>query len=344
MSFIKKTWTDRLVEFPGRRKLTNVTSNTSAVYDVERAEGVVSQNGSAFSAENMNDLETRIEAAINSEETNNESTYVKKAGDTLTGPLKWLLNKGEVFFDKIASSETWHLVYKKNKASSWSKTIMTVTPTSDGNSATATFDGDATSAGTARKLGETTVGSAARGMYLNLGAPTPLNPLTSNRALVSDANGNVAASAVTSIELGYLDGVTKNVQNQLNNISLIVDGNGKLVFRNAAGADSVLPFSSVPKYIATAQMTYANAPSQRHYLQITQSMASYRTLVLFVVIYGITDISITAGPGSITSKQTYVFGDTVHMAAIIIQGATTATRLDITHAGTGQGIAMALGI
>lgn len=40
--------------------------------------------------------------------------------------------------------------------------------------------------------------------------------LTANRALVSNGNGKVAVSAVTATELGYLDGVTSNVQTQLN--------------------------------------------------------------------------------------------------------------------------------
>ena len=42
------------------------------------------------------------------------------------------------------------------------------------------------------------------------------NNLTANRALVSNSSGKVAVSAVTSTELGYLDGVTSNVQTQLN--------------------------------------------------------------------------------------------------------------------------------
>lgn len=42
------------------------------------------------------------------------------------------------------------------------------------------------------------------------------NNLTASRALVSDTNGKVAVSAVTSTELGYLDGVTSNIQTQLN--------------------------------------------------------------------------------------------------------------------------------
>ena len=40
--------------------------------------------------------------------------------------------------------------------------------------------------------------------------------LTASRALVSNASGKVAVSDVTSTELGYLDGVTSNVQTQLN--------------------------------------------------------------------------------------------------------------------------------
>jgi len=40
--------------------------------------------------------------------------------------------------------------------------------------------------------------------------------LTANRALISNASGKVAVSAVTATELGYLDGVTSAIQTQLN--------------------------------------------------------------------------------------------------------------------------------
>ena len=40
--------------------------------------------------------------------------------------------------------------------------------------------------------------------------------LTASRALVSDSNGDVSASAVTDTEVGYLDGVTSAIQTQLN--------------------------------------------------------------------------------------------------------------------------------
>ena len=43
--------------------------------------------------------------------------------------------------------------------------------------------------------------------------------LTASRALVSDSNGDVSISAVTSSEIGYLDGVTSAIQTQLDNKS-----------------------------------------------------------------------------------------------------------------------------
>lgn len=48
--------------------------------------------------------------------------------------------------------------------------------------------------------------------------------LDTNRALVSDGNGKVAVSAVTSTELGYLDGVTSGIQGQLNGKQSAVTG------------------------------------------------------------------------------------------------------------------------
>ncbi len=63
-----KTWVDRLVEYAGRRKITNTTTGTSQIVDVERAEGTVSKEGDAFSAANMNALEQRIDAAFTAQD------------------------------------------------------------------------------------------------------------------------------------------------------------------------------------------------------------------------------------------------------------------------------------
>ena len=47
--------------------------------------------------------------------------------------------------------------------------------------------------------------------------------LTASRALMSDSSGKVAVSAVTSTELSYLDGVTSNVQTQINTVTTAVN-------------------------------------------------------------------------------------------------------------------------
>lgn len=63
MAFVTKTWKDRISEYPTRRILTKTDGSTEFV-TVARSEGSISQDGDAFSAENMNDLEKRIDNAI----------------------------------------------------------------------------------------------------------------------------------------------------------------------------------------------------------------------------------------------------------------------------------------
>ena len=62
MAFVKKTWKDRISEYPNRRTINDgyVTKQVT----VARDEGTVTEAGDAFNASNMNDLENRIEAAI----------------------------------------------------------------------------------------------------------------------------------------------------------------------------------------------------------------------------------------------------------------------------------------
>lgn len=59
MVFEKKTWTNRVAEFINRRILTKEDGTTELV-TVARSEGQISQEGDAFNAATMNDLEQRI--------------------------------------------------------------------------------------------------------------------------------------------------------------------------------------------------------------------------------------------------------------------------------------------
>lgn len=53
--------------------------------------------------------------------------------------------------------------------------------------------------------------------------------LTGSRALVSDSSGHPAVSAVTSTELGYLDGAKSNIQSQINTLNSNLSGlNGNI--------------------------------------------------------------------------------------------------------------------
>lgn len=67
MAFNKKTWKDRVVQFPGRRKLVKEDS-TEEIVTVQRYEGNTTQAGDAVTAANMNDLENRIASAFTSAE------------------------------------------------------------------------------------------------------------------------------------------------------------------------------------------------------------------------------------------------------------------------------------
>ena len=83
MAFNKKEWKDRLAEFAGRRRLTNIDTGEEMTVDVERDEGLVSHVGDSFSGKNMNDLEDRIEAAFDDCPT---STMIKKLERVQTLP------------------------------------------------------------------------------------------------------------------------------------------------------------------------------------------------------------------------------------------------------------------
>lgn len=74
MGFIKKIWKDRISEFPTRRSLTK-TDGTSELVTVARSEGMISEEGDAFSAENMNDFENRVANGF-SELNENLTEYV----------------------------------------------------------------------------------------------------------------------------------------------------------------------------------------------------------------------------------------------------------------------------
>lgn len=61
MGFNKFTWVDRNSEYPDRRTITDTSSGLSQTVTITRNEGAVTEQGTAFSADNMNNLEDRID-------------------------------------------------------------------------------------------------------------------------------------------------------------------------------------------------------------------------------------------------------------------------------------------
>lgn len=78
-AWAKKVWKDRKTEYPTRRTLTK-TDGSQEIVTVARNEGSVSQEGDAFSAENMNDLEERIDAGFTEVNGKLEMNIEQKTG------------------------------------------------------------------------------------------------------------------------------------------------------------------------------------------------------------------------------------------------------------------------
>ena len=119
MAFVKKTWKDRIAEFPTRRRLTK-EDNTSELVTVAREEGTLSQEGDAFSAENMNDLENRIDAEFTE----------------LNGKLKTLSEPGAFSCYGVFSNNAWgacHAIIWIPRTDNAKLSLVKVTAIGDGN-------------------------------------------------------------------------------------------------------------------------------------------------------------------------------------------------------------------
>jgi len=88
MAFNKKVWKDRISEYPNRRTINDGYVTKSVT--VGRNEGTITEEGDAFNAANMNDLEDRIEAAIEGGDLWTDFTGTLAAGSTsltISNPL-----------------------------------------------------------------------------------------------------------------------------------------------------------------------------------------------------------------------------------------------------------------
>lgn len=76
--------------------------------------------------------------------------------------------------------------------------------------------------------------------------------LTANRALISDGYGKVVVSEITNTELGYLDGVTSNIQIQLNNKAVSGHTHNYAASSHNQGANTITEGTLAGKVLANA--------------------------------------------------------------------------------------------
>lgn len=94
----------------------------------------------------------------------------------------------------------------------------------------------------------------------DLGIDIPEISVTANRAVISDSTGALTASAVTSTELGYLDGVRSSIQTQLNGKQATVTGGASSILTSNLTASRALVSDASGKVsvspVTTTQLGY----------------------------------------------------------------------------------------
>jgi len=162
--------------------------------------------------------------------------------------------------------------------------------------------------------------------------------LTANRAVVSDTNGNLAASATTATEIGYVNGVTSAIQTQLNSKpsqdSTIIGTNpgGTVVPTGVATRFFSLLSTNTSASVAESQRENDMPRSgtfQRLYVKTQTSQGATGSLVLTVRKNTIsTSIVVTVAAGSVAGT----FSDLVNTASFNA-GDTVALQAVNNHTG-----------
>ena len=84
MAFTPKTWVNRSVQYAGRYLQTAVAGMEN-VFDLSRAEGTIFVEGDKPDATALNDLETRIDTAINQTDTYAGNIYTESTSELQIG-------------------------------------------------------------------------------------------------------------------------------------------------------------------------------------------------------------------------------------------------------------------
>ena len=112
MGFTKKTWKNRIVEYINRRQITMEDGSTNLV-TVARDEGTISQEGDAFNAANMNDLEDRIEKGFDeiNQSLTNQLNWTKIGEVTGSSTIQLPSAFNELYIEVNTGGSSWHEIF-----------------------------------------------------------------------------------------------------------------------------------------------------------------------------------------------------------------------------------------
>ena len=175
-----------------------------------------------------------------------------------------------------------------------------------------------------------------------------MSDLTASRALTSDAGGDIAVSAVTTTELGYLDGVTSAIQTQIDSKqgTLSLTANRALI-SDSGGSVSVSPVtntevgyldgvtSAIQTQIDSKQATITGAATTIDDADLTASRAVISNASGKVAVSAVTDTELGYLDGVTSAIQTQIDSKqaTITGAATTIDDANlTASRAVISNA------------
>ena len=131
--------------------------------------------------------------------------------------------------------------------------------------------------------------------------------LTAGRVLISDTNGHPAVSAVTSTELGYIDGVTSNIQTQLNGKAASTHTHNYAGSSSAGGsANSAVKLATARKINGTSFDGTKDINIQNNYFESVseQNLNSFKT---YGEYYGAGGNNCTNRPSGVDSFYLKIF-------------------------------------
>lgn len=232
-----KAVVDRIVQYANRYQLTNTeTGEVLGTFDFDEVTGTVQQVGTEIDKELFDSIANDLAARVVSNGGELANTIVTFSDISGTAANVASGEKSSTLWGKV---KNW---FSRLKALAFKDKISNADVADNAAIAQSKISGlESALAGKQQAI----TGAASTIASQNL---------TANRALVSNSSGKVAVSAVTATELGYLDGVTSNIQPQLDAIK-----DGTTVVGRAANVTTQINGKAISDIFESDGTTVKNA-------------------------------------------------------------------------------------